>query len=134
VMRLAIVVALGEKSPRSKRIINFAIQEAKLRGETIHFVHSIYGEGKTSEEEIIEGERLLDWAANFAEKAGVKYEKHLLVRGKNPADDVIDFADEIEASMIMIGVRKRSPAGKVLFGSVAQDIILHANKPVVCIK
>lgn len=131
---MTIVVALGEKSPRSERIIDFATQEGKLRREKLHFVHSLYGKDKTSEEEIIEGEKLLDWAASFAEKAGVDYEKHLLVRGKEPAEDVIEFANEIEAKIIIIGVRKRRPAGKVLFGSVAQDIILHANQPVVCIK
>ncbi|MEM4541123.1 MAG: universal stress protein [Archaeoglobaceae archaeon] len=35
---------------------------------------------------------------------------------------------------MVIGVRKRRPAGKVLFGSVAQDVILHSNQPVICIK
>ena len=49
---MAIVVALGEKSLRSERVIDFATQEAKLRGESYT---SLYGKDKTSEEEIIEG-------------------------------------------------------------------------------
>jgi nucleotide-binding universal stress UspA family protein len=56
------------------------------------------------------------------------------VRGKEPGDDIIEFAEEVGASMIIIGVRKRRPAGKLLFGSVAQHVILHAERPVVCIK
>ncbi|MCS7121642.1 MAG: universal stress protein [Archaeoglobaceae archaeon] len=131
---MPILVALDKKSLRSERIVKFAINEAKLRKEKIHFVHSLFGKDKTKEEEIINGERLLDWALEMAKKSGVECEKHLLVRGKEPAEDIVEFANEIGATMIVIGIRKRSPVGKVLFGSVAQEIILKAEQPVVCIK
>ncbi|MEM2177079.1 MAG: universal stress protein [Archaeoglobaceae archaeon] len=131
---MAIVAALDVKSDRSERVIAFAIAEAKVRKEKVIFVHSLFGEDKTSPKEIEEGEKLLKWAEEIAKKEGVEFETKLLVRGKEPAEDVIDFADEVNASMIVVGVRKRRPAGKILFGSVAQDIILHATKPVVCVK
>lgn len=131
---MVLVVALDTKSDRSERVVAFAIGEAKLRKDKLIFVHSLFGEGKTSPKEIEEGEKLLRWAEEIAKREGVDYETRLLVRGKEPAEDIIDFSDEVNASMIIIGVRKRRPAGKILFGSVAQDIILHATKPVVCIK
>lgn len=130
---MAIVVAL-DHSDRTPRIVDFAIEEAKLRGEKILFVHSLYGGDKTSEKEIEAGERLLDYVTSLAQSKGVEAEKHLLVRGKEPEDDIVEFADEVDASMIIIGVRKRRPAGKLLFGSVAQHVILHARQPVICIK
>lgn len=130
---MAIVVAI-DHSERTPRIVDFAVEEAKLRGEKLLFVHSLYGGDKTSEKEIEAGERLLDYVVSLAESRGVEAEKHLLIRGKEPEEDIVDFADEVEASMIVIGVRKKRPAGKLLFGSVAQQVILHAKQPVVCIK
>lgn len=131
---MAIVVALDEKSRRTERVVNFSIEEAKLRKEKLYFVHSLFGGEKTEQKEIDAGEELLKWAEETANKAGVECEVKLLVRGKEPAEDIVEFADEIKASMIVIGVRKRRPTGKVLFGSVAQDVILNASQPVICIK
>ncbi len=131
---MAIVVALDEKSKRSERVVNFSIEESKLRNEKLIFIHSLYGGEKTTQEEIDKGEALLQWAGELAKKAGVDYETKLLVRGKEPAEDIIEFADEIKASLIVIGVRKRRPAGKLLFGSVAQEVILYSSQPVICVK
>ncbi len=130
---MAIVVAV-DHSDRTPRIVEFAVEEAKLRNEKLLFVHSLFGGDKTSEKEIEAGERLLDYVASLAESRGVECEKHLLVRGKDPGDDIVEFAEEVDASMIIIGVRKRRPAGKLLFGSVAQHVILNAKQPVICIK
>jgi nucleotide-binding universal stress UspA family protein len=48
-----------------------------------------------------------------------------------PTDGITELADEIDADEIVMGGRKRSPAGKVLFGSVTQSILLDADLPVV---
>ena len=130
---MTIVVAI-DKSERFDRIVDFAINEGKLRGEKLAFTHSLFGGDKTTLEEIKQGEELLENAAKRAEKAEVEFETHLLVRGKEPEEDIVEFAKEVNASMIIIGVRKRSPTGKLLFGSVAQQVILNAEQPVVCIK
>jgi len=131
---MVIVVALDSKSKRSERVVNFSIEEAKLRKEKLIFIHSLHGGERTTQEEIDKGEELLRWAEETAKNAGVDCESKLLVRGKEPAEDIIEFADEVKATFIVIGVRKRRPAGKVLFGSVAQDVILYSTQPVVCIK
>lgn len=131
---MAIVVAIDEKSKRSERVVSFSIEEAKLRKEKLIFVHSLFGGERTTQKEIDSGEALLKWAEELAKKAGVECETKLLVRGKEAAEDIIEFADEVKASIIVIGVRKRRPAGKVLFGSVAQEVILNSSQPVICIK
>ncbi|MCS7143589.1 MAG: universal stress protein [Archaeoglobaceae archaeon] len=131
---MAIVVAIDEKSKRSERVVNFSIEEAKIRKEKLIFIHSLFGGERTTQKEIDSGEVLLKWAEETAKKAGVECETKLLVRGKEAAEDIIDFADEVKASIIVIGVRKRRPAGKVLFGSVAQEVILNASQPVICVK
>ncbi len=130
---MAIVVAV-DHSERTPRIVDFAVEEAKLRNEKLLFIHSLFGEDKTSEKEIEAGEKLLDYVVSLAKSRGVEAEKHLLIRGRVPEEDILEFADEVDATMIIIGVRKRRPAGKLLFGSVAQHVILHSKQPVVCIK
>lgn len=48
----------------------------------------------------------------------------------NPSEAILETAKEVNANAIAINARKRSPVGKVLFGSVAQSILLNAECPV----
>ncbi|RJT07908.1 universal stress protein [Halococcus sp. IIIV-5B] len=47
------------------------------------------------------------------------------------ASQVTDRAEEIDANYIVVGSRKRSPAGKAILGSVAQKVLLNSAAPVV---
>jgi nucleotide-binding universal stress UspA family protein len=47
---------------------------------------------------------------------------------------VVDIAEGYEADMIIVGGRKRSPAGKAVFGSVAQAVMLSAPGPVTFVR
>lgn len=49
----------------------------------------------------------------------------------DPAETIVGVADEIGADTIVVAGRKRSPVGKVLFGSVTQAVLLAADVPVV---
>jgi len=40
-------------------------------------------------------------------------------------------AEEINADSILLGVRKRSPVGKAIFGSVSQQVIIDTDRPVI---
>ncbi|MFW5918085.1 MAG: universal stress protein [Haloferacaceae archaeon] len=40
-------------------------------------------------------------------------------------------AEDIDADLIVLAGRKRSPAGKALFGSVTQSLILNSDRPVL---
>jgi len=50
------------------------------------------------------------------------------------ADTVVELADEYGADRVVIGGRERSPAGKAIFGSTAQDILLSAPCPVTFVR
>lgn len=47
---------------------------------------------------------------------------------------VVDLAERIEADRILIGGRRRTPAGKAVFGSTAQAILLSAPCPVTLVR
>ncbi|UYQ77794.1 universal stress protein [Glutamicibacter sp. JL.03c] len=50
------------------------------------------------------------------------------------AEELIDLGNELDAQMIVIGVRSRSRVGKMLMGSDAQAVILGASVPVLSVK
>ena len=66
--------------------------------------------------------------------AGVDHEVRKLVRGFEPAEDLIGIADDADAELIVIGLRRRSPVGKLILGSNAQRILLDAKCPVLAVK
>lgn len=54
--------------------------------------------------------------------------------GRDVADEILAVAGEINADAIVIGIRHRSPVGKLIMGSVAQRVIIDAACPVVAVK
>ena len=50
------------------------------------------------------------------------------------ADEVVRVAGKVDASVIVIGLRRRSPVGKLLMGSTEQRILLDADRPVLSVK
>jgi nucleotide-binding universal stress UspA family protein len=52
----------------------------------------------------------------------------------DPADEIVNYAEEEGVSYLVVAGRRRSPVGKALFGSVAQSILLSASCPVVSLR
>ncbi|MDT3437026.1 universal stress protein [Haloarcula sp. 1CSR25-25] len=68
-------------------------------------------------------------AREVLEDAGV--EVTLEESSGEPADAILRLADEQDAEMIVVAGRKRTPTGKVLFGSVTQSVILGTDRSVL---
>lgn len=54
--------------------------------------------------------------------------------GEDVAEAVLDVVDGVDAELLVIGARRRSPVGKLFLGSVTQSILLHAEIPVLVVK
>jgi len=55
----------------------------------------------------------------------------ITVRVGDPAEEIIAYADTVDARYVVVGGRRRSPTGKAIFGSVTQKVMLGASVPVL---
>jgi nucleotide-binding universal stress UspA family protein len=129
----SIVVGYVPK-PEGRAAIQRAAAEAKLRSSTMIVVNSNKGGRELEPEEAVQIEEAMAAIRQDLEAAGIGFEMRQLVRGMDVAEDLIAVAEESGAEMIVIGLRRRSPVGKLILGSNAQTILLDAPCPVLAVK
>jgi nucleotide-binding universal stress UspA family protein len=107
------------------------VAEATLRGEHLLVVNDTRGDALVDDRFAHEDEvaQVRARLAVLGLSAEVRQE---VVR--DVAASVVAAATETTASLIVVGVRHRSPVGKALLGSVAQRVILDAPCPVLAVK
>jgi nucleotide-binding universal stress UspA family protein len=49
-------------------------------------------------------------------------------------DEINELVDSRDISVLVIGLRKRTAVGKLLLGSVAQELLMTVSCPVLCVK
>lgn len=130
---MKIIVGYDMTDP-AERALDTAIDYAERLKADLQVIASLVGGGKESVEEIHAFEKGLKSARMKASRKGVSCETHLLMRGKTPGEDLVAFAEEQSADLIVIGVKKRSKVGKLMFGSTAQYVILEGGCPVLAAK
>lgn len=111
-----------------------AAEEAKLRDMRLVVVNSHRGGREFDRDDALESEAQLEEVRSLLQEAGVEHEVRQLVRGLDPADDLVNVATEVNADIIVIGLRRRSPVGKLILGSNAQRVLLDAPCPVLAVK
>jgi len=97
-------------------------------GDAVSIVNSLVGGEDTSADDVDDGEAALD--AFEAAFEGEVDERRQFIRGNAPIQDLMQEAEEWGADEYVIGMRKRSPVGKVVFGSTAQNVLLEVELPV----
>lgn len=60
-------------------------------------------------------------------------ETEQLTRGNVAAEDILSFSEAVEADEIVIGVREPTDTSKVAIGSVTEQVLLHADRPMAVI-
>lgn len=120
--------------PEGRAALTRAAEEARLRGMRLVVVNSHRGGREFDRDDALESETQLDEVRDLLRDSGVDHEVRQLVRGLDPADDLVNVASEVAADIIVIGLRRRSPVGKLILGSNAQRVLLDAPCPVLAVK
>lgn len=127
-----IIIVGYTPTPEGEAALDHGIAEAHHHGDDLLVVNvsatsDPHEHTFASDTEIAEIERRL-------QAEGVRFTLRQLVRGKDAAEEILDLEKDSHVRGIVIGVRHRSPVGKLLLGSNSQRILLEATSPVIAVK
>ena len=119
-------------SPEGRAALSRAIEEARLRGRRLVVVNASRGDALVDRRHA----SVADWESVQQDltESGVEFEVSQQVEARDPGDQVLDVAQQTNAELIVIGLRRRTPVGKLIMGSQAQTILLEAECPVLAVK
>ncbi|WP_222914454.1 universal stress protein [Natrinema sp. SYSU A 869] len=139
-----VIVAAVDRSERAPDVLDQAATLTEQFGDNLHVVHvmtrseAVDAEtASISKDDAVEITELRAVAASVvtdllkAHPVTVETTETGLIG--DPADEIIEYAEDHDARYIVIGPRRRSQTGKILFGSVAQTVLLNTNRPVVSV-
>lgn len=124
-----IVVGYVDK-PEGRAALRRGVEEAELRRGGLLVVDSLRTESQppsAQDANLAEAKRRL-------EDGGLSYELHESETLVEPAEQLVVLAEQRSADFIVIGLRRRSPVGKLILGSNAQRVLLDASCPVLAVK
>lgn len=70
----------------------------------------------------------------YAQERGVRVTVGALPAETDLGDALIDASYQEDTAMVVIGLRRRSPVGKLFLGSMSQRVLLEAGCPVHAVK
>ena len=124
-----------DETNEAKKALKVAREHAKIWKAELEVVNTItrveplkHSKVKKMEEKM-EGEVKKILAGNDP-----PYEVQLLLTDLTPGEQLVKFAEDQKIDQIFLGIVKKSKVGKLLFGSTAQYVILHAPCPVVTVQ
>ena len=118
----------------SEAAIKLAAERAHAFDTQLLLVQSMVGGPEVPKRDFENAEQELQYQKNQLKKKNIACESLLSVRGLEPGEDLIELAKEHQVDEIIVGVKRRSKVGKLVFGSTAQYVILNATCPVVTVK
>ena len=123
-----------EESRVAEAALKLAHKHAKAYGADLFIVTSLEQGPGLKKEDIDKAESRLEKIRKPFTADDIPCEVRATVSYQSPGEDLVNFAKENDVDEIIIGVKRRSKVGKLVFGSNAQYVILEAPCPVVSVK
>jgi nucleotide-binding universal stress UspA family protein len=119
-------------SPEGEAALRAGIEEARLRGEKLLVVNTSRGDALVDPRFAQEPD--LAHVREDLAALGVEFDVRQVLGADDAAAEIIELAEQTDASLVVIGLRRRSAVGKLIMGSAAQSILLGAGCPVLAVK
>ncbi len=119
-------------SPEGIAAFERAKDEAVLRGESLVVVNT--GESGNFAKPSFAKAKDLDAIRKELTEAGLQHDVLQPTTGGTAADEILRVVAERDADLLVIGLRRRSPVGKLFLGSTAQQLLLDAPCSVLAVK
>lgn len=133
------IVVGHHETPEGEAALARARELAHEQGAEIHVVH--YAQLPDDEEDAYEyvaareqEQHAADALADRYRAEGVSCDVHHVHDAHEPAEAILSVATEVDADLIVIGMRRRTRVGKLVFGSTAQTILIDSECPVLAVK
>ena len=123
-----------DRSNVAKEALVLAKKHAKAFDAKVFLLTALAQGPDLQLEDIQRAENELDRVESSFKEDDIPCETHAVVSSLTAGEVLVQFEQENDIDEIIIGVRRRSKVGKLLFGSNAQYIILMAQSPVVAVK
>jgi nucleotide-binding universal stress UspA family protein len=117
---------------QGRAAVRAAVDEARRRGARLHVLNASNGDSYV-DPGFAGPDQLSELQAVLA-ASGVEHEVEQNVGRLEPAEELLDAAERLSAVLLVIGMRRRTPVGKLLMGSTAQRVLLQASCPVLSVK
>ena len=122
-------------SKESRKALELARDHAKVWGASLEVATSIMRELPLKHSYVAKKEQELEnEVQEILEGSDVSFEVELLLTTLSPETQMVRFAEKESIDMIYVNIGKKSKVGKLVFGSMAQYLILKAPCPVVTVK
>jgi len=137
------IVLATDGSENTQRAISYGIELAKLSGATVHALYvvdtpSIISENWTAGKETIyeiiraDGKKVVSKVKKIGEASGVEV-KEVILEGY-PSNEIIDFAENNNIDLIVMGTLGKTGLEKFLMGSVAEKVVRGSKVPVMVVR
>ena len=131
--KMKILVGL-DKTKIDNEIIKLARMHAKAFNADVHIMISLKQSPELNKADIDKVDNELEKIVKSLKADDINCETQAAISVQSPGEDLVQFVIDNEIDEIIIGIRKKSRVGKLIFGSTAQHVILHAPCPVVSVK